>query len=283
MYRGKVNERGTYRGKVARQPSGASLSKPRTKMSLGLFQCTVAGYVAPLAPVGRTLPAVRMVASVSSDLAGSEVVARRAALAAEWISNEGFYSPVKREMMADDFVFMGPVVGPLNAVDYLGTLGVFRVYDAFPDVQVDMAPFTQDPHDDKRFWSVIRVTGTHTGALDLGDAKIPPSGKRMRVGPQAVSVTFDDDDKVVRMTGGYIADVRDGETGDAGAMFAVMRAVGVPTPRQGGKLVKVLNWIGAKRKDYPKGRSHADDLPAAWASRGRKHGLRTADAWTAEY
>jgi hypothetical protein len=184
---------------------------------------------------------------------------------------------------ADDFVFMGPVVGPLNAVDYLGTLGVFRVYDAFPDVQVDMAPFTQDPHDDKRFWSVIRVTGTHTGALDLGDAKIPPSGKQMRVGPQAVSVTFDDDDKVVRMTGGYIADVRDGETGDAGAMFAVMRAVGVPIPRAGGKLVKVLNWIGAKRKDYPKGRSHADDLPAAWASRGRKHGLRTADAWTAEY
>ena len=256
------------------------------EMSLGFFQCTVAAYVAPLAPVGRTHPwAVRMVeaASGSSELPGSEVVARRAALAAEWISNEGFYSPVKREMMADDFVFMGPVVGPLNTVDYLGTLGVFRVYDAFPDVQVDMAPFTQDPHENKRFWSIIRVTGTHTGALDLGDAKVPPSGKRMRVGPQAVSVTFNDADKVVRMTGGYIADVRDGETGDAGAMFAVMRAVGVPTPRPGGKLVKVLNWIGAKRKDYPKGRSHADDLPAAWASRGRKHGLRTADAWTAQY
>ena len=185
-------------------------------------------------------------ASGSSELPGSEVVARRAALAAEWISNEGFYSPVKREMMADDFVFMGPVVGPLNTVDYLGTLGVFRVYDAFPDVQVDMAPFTQDPHENKRFWSIIRVTGTHTGALDLGDAKVPPSGKRMRVGPQAVSVTFNDADKVV-------------------------------------KLVKLLNWIGAKRKDYPKGRSHADDLPAAWASRGRKHGLRTADAWTAQY
>ena len=163
-------------------------------MSLGLFQCTVAAYVAPLAPVGRTLPAVRMAeaASGSSALVGSEVVARRAALAAEWISNEGFYSPVKREMMADDFVFMGPVVGPLNTVDYLGTLGVFRVYDAFPDVQVDMAPFTQDPHENKRFWSIIRVTGTHMGDLDMGDAKIPPSGKQMLVGPQAVSVTFND-------------------------------------------------------------------------------------------
>ena len=265
--------------------TAAPPSAPRQpEMSIGLFQCqcAVAAYVAPLAPVGRTIPAVRMAAKGETRSGSStELVARRASLAGEWISNEGFYSPVKREMMADDFVFMGPVVGPLNTVDYLGTLGVFRVYEAFPDVQVDMAPFTQDPQEEKRFWSIIRVTGTHTGVLNVGDAKIPPSGKRMIVGPQAVSVTFNDADKVVRMTGGYIADVRDGETGDAGAMFAVMRAVGVPTPRPGGKLVKVLNWIGAKRKDYPKGCSHADDLPAAWASRGRKHGLRTADAWSA--
>ena len=50
-----------------------------------------------------------------------------------------------------------------------------------------------------------------------------------------------------------------------GAMFAVMRAVGVPTPRAGGKTVKMLNWLGAKKVDYPKGRSHRDDLPLEWA------------------
>ena len=188
-------------------------------MSLGLFQCAVAAYVAPLAPVSRTLPAVRMTVEGGAASASSDsIVVQRAALAAEWIANEGFYSPVKRELMSDDFVFMGPVVGPLNTVDYLGTLGVFRIYDAFPDVQVDVAPFSQDPHEEGRFWSIIRVTGTHTGVLDLGSAQIPPSGKRMKVGPQAVSVTFDAANKVVRMTGGYIADVRDGETGDAGAV-----------------------------------------------------------------
>ena len=52
------------------------------------------------------------------------------------MANEGFYAPVKRSLMADDFVFMGPVVGPLNTIDYLGTLGVFKVYDAFPDLKV---------------------------------------------------------------------------------------------------------------------------------------------------
>lgn len=210
----------------------------------------------------------------------TEQTARRIALAEEWVKAEGFYSPCRTEMMAPDFVFMGPIVGPLNARDYLGTLNVFKVYDAFPDISVETAPFSQDPADPNRFWSIIRVSGTHTGPLNVGTSVIPATGKQMRVGPQAVSVTFDDDDRVSRMTGGYIADVRDGSTGDAGAMFAVMRSVGLPTPRPGGKLVRVLNWLGAKRKDFPKGRSHRADLPAQWAPLGRQHGLRSADAWS---
>lgn len=248
-----------------------------------VYQCVAAAYVAPsFAAVGRT-SRISARAPVMTANDGNALTAKRAALAAEWIQNEGFYSPVKRSLMAEDFVFMGPVVGPLNAQDYLGTLGVFRIYDAFPDVSVRMAPFVQDPQEANRFWSIIRVTGTHTAALNLGSAQIPATGKTMTVGPQAVSVTFNDADKVVRMTGGYIADVRDGGTGDAGAMFAVMRAVGVPTPRAGGKVVKFLNWVGSFKKDYPKGRSHADDLPAAWSSKGRTHGLRTADAWSAQF
>ena len=158
-----------------------------------------------------------------------DVVQRRAALAMEWIQNEGFYSPVKKELMAENFVFMGPIVGPLNTDDYLGTLGVFKIYDAFPDKVVSAAPFTQDPGNPNRFWSIIRVEGTHTGPLNVGSAIVPPTGNTMVVGPQAVSVTFDESDKVKAFTGGYITDVRDGETGDAGAMFAVMKACGVPT------------------------------------------------------
>ena len=114
----------------------------------------------------------------------------------------------------------------------------------------------------------------------MGTAKVPPTGKKMVVGPQAYSVTFDANDKVTRQTGGYIADVRDGATGDAGAMWAVARAhrrTNAPRRRQ---TARVANWVGAKLKDFPKGRSHAADLPAAWTSRGRTKGLRSANAWT---
>jgi hypothetical protein len=185
----------------------------------------------------RTFEAPQMVVESSG-----AVTYRRAALAGEYVQNEGFYQPIKRELLSDDFVFMGPVVGPLNVQDYLGTLDVFKVYEAFPDVVVDAAPFTQDPGEPDRYWSVIRVKGTHTGDLNVGSATIKATGRSMIVGPQAVSVTFDANDKVCRFTGGYIADVRDGETGDAGAMFAVMRAVGVPTPSPTGKMVRFLNW-----------------------------------------
>ena len=116
---------------------------------------------------------------------------------------------------------------------------------------------------------MIRVTGTHTGEFNMGTAKVPPTGKTMVVGPQAYSVTFDANDKITRQTGGYIADVRDGATGDAGAMWAVARAhrrTNAPRRRQ---TARVANWVGAKLKDFPKGRSHAADLPAAWTSRGR--------------
>lgn len=266
----------------------------------------VAGFV-PLSAVRAPRRAARTATAAASD--------DRSALAAKWIANEGFYTPADTSMMADDFVFMGPVVGPLNTADYLGTLGVFRVYDAFPDLRLDIATPTQDPADPDRYWSVIRVQGgRHSGTLNLGGGvTVAATGNDMTVGPQAVSVTFDADNKVSRWTGGYvendelrccccyycarvlllrrlllltgrrpryIADVRDGETGAAGAMFAVMTACGVPTPAPGGRVVKVLNWVGAKRKDYPKGRSHADDLPPKWKPFGREHGLRTSESWS---
>ncbi len=113
------------------------------------------------------------------------------------------------DLLSDDFVFMGPIVGPLSKTDYLGTVGVFKVYDAFPDMRVRASDFTQDPLDGDRFWATIHVEGTNTGApLDLGTATVPPTGKKMVAGPQAVSVTFDKDDKICKLTGGYVVDNR---------------------------------------------------------------------------
>lgn len=204
--------------------------------------------------------------------------------AREFFLNEGFYGRPNVHQMSDDFVFLGPVVGPLSKEDYLGTVGIFKVYDAFPDLDVRLSKFTQDPEQTNRYWGILRVSGTHTGVLNAGSSVVQPTGNRMDVGPQAVSVTFGDDGKVTKYTGGYVVDYREGDTQEAGAMFAVMRSVGMPAPRLGtpkkpGKLLRIANWLGAKMKNFPKGRSHANDLPSEWKDFGRTHGLKTAEAW----
>ena len=47
----------------------------------------------------------------------------------------------------------------------------------------------------------------------------------------------------------------------------------------GRRVAKILNSIGALRKNFPKARSRAEDLPAKWRSWGRGFGKRTAEAW----
>lgn len=73
--------------------------------------------------------------------------------------------------------------------------------------------------------------------------------------------------------------MRQNAYGANGAMFAVMNAVGMPTPRPGGKINRILNWLGSFKKGFPKAKSHVDDLPAKYAHLGRRYGLRAADAW----
>ena len=145
-------------------------------------------------------------------------------------------------------------------------------------MQMALSEFTQDPAEPNRFWAILRLSGTHSGTQKAGTGQeFPASGARLDVGPQCVSVTFNDEGLVTRYTGGYIVDRRQGSTGEFGGFFAITKTVGGFLP--GLRLARVLNWIGAKLKGFPKARSHEDDLSAEWKGLGRTHGLRTDDAW----
>jgi hypothetical protein len=116
--------------------------------------------------------------------------------------------------------------------DYAGTLEVFKVYKAFPDIKIDQSEWTQDPHDPLRYWGIMRVSGTHTGDLNLHSTVVTPTGKRMIVGPQANSITFDEQGKVKYLPSGYVTDYHDseGQTGEYGLVFAILKSIGVPIP-----------------------------------------------------
>ena len=202
-----------------------------------------------------------------------------AARAREWVLNDGFHAPAKQSLMSDDFVWFGPIVGPLSKPDFLRTVDCFKVYEGFPDLKMHLAEFTRDPVEENRYWSILRVEGTHTQPQASGTGTPPykPTNNKLDVGPQCVSVTFDADGRVSRYTGGYVVDRRQGATGMLGAIFGIIKTVGGFVP--GRRVAKILNSIGALRKNFPKARSRAEDLPAKWRSWGRGFGKRTAEAW----
>ena len=90
-------------------------------------------------------------------------------------------------------------------------------------------------------------------------------------------MTFNADGRVSRYTGGYVVDRRQGATGMLGAIFGIIKTVGGFVP--GRRVAKILNAIGARLKNFPKARSHQEDLPAKWRPLGRRFGKRTAEAW----
>ena len=69
---------------------------------------------------------------------------------------------------SEDFVFRGPVIGPLCKKDLVNTLGANSdLQKAFPDLQMNPFGFSaDDPIDKNRVWFFVRPRGTFTGSFN---------------------------------------------------------------------------------------------------------------------
>ena len=86
------------------------------------------------------------------------------------------------ELLADDFQFVAPIVGPLGKREFLNAFVSFKVKEAFSDL-ADNSWFQIDPLEPNRVWFFSRASGTQTGALNFGKP-IAPTGKRVESPPQ---------------------------------------------------------------------------------------------------
>ena len=213
--------------------------------------------------VGRPASSLRVNSVVASaTVAATSTLVDRAEVFIN--SQSGFYSPYEAAMFAEDFVFRGPVIGPLNKADYLSTMDTFKVYRAFPDISPNAFGFSLDPEDDRRVWFFCRNTGTNSGPFGLGyGLEAPPSGNKVVGVPEAFSITFDADERVRLLTVGYVADRFQGNTGGVGAAFGLLRVAGIPLP--GGLLYRVAVALsnrlpGATAKSCSK----REDVPQWW-------------------
>lgn len=148
-------------------------------------------------------------------------------LAYRFISSEfGCLSP---DLLADDFQFLFPVVGPLGKAEFVEAFGAFKVRRAFPNARSNFYNFHIDPLEPNRLWALSRGAYVQEGPLFFGVTFQPkPEGERVQINlpPQMFSWSFDGEGKVYKMTGGYCVDRTAGDTDGLGGMFGVLRGTG---------------------------------------------------------
>jgi hypothetical protein len=179
----------------------------------------------------------------------------------------GFYSAYTEGAISDEFVFRGPIVGPLNKKDYLQTMETFGIYKALPDIDPNAWGFSIDPKDPNRVWFMVRNTGTFTGEpIAPKSINFKPNGAKLEGVPETFSIIFDEDKKVKYLSVGYVADRFEGNTNGKGAVFGIFNVIGLPFPPVG-PFQRFAQWLGTEVVDAgAKSYSRKEELPAWWAS-----------------
>jgi len=183
-------------------------------------------------------------------------------------NKSGFYSPYDEDVFADDFVFRGPFVGPLNKKDYLATMDAFGIYKAFPDISSNAWGFNIDPENPNRVWFMVRNTGTFTGEPLAPDSlNFKPNGAELQGCPETFSIIFDEEEKMKYLSVGYVADRFDGNTQGKGAAFGIFNVIGLPVPKVGPAL-RFLQWFSSEIYGKPP-LSYSTDVPEWWSNKSQ--------------
>lgn len=131
------------------------------------------------------------------------------------------------EDLADDFKFQFPIIGPLSKSEYLTTVGGFSLGQMFPGFDNALYhDFRVDPYLPNRVWFTARFSAVHSGDGPFGKA----TGVLVTCPPQTISLTFNEEGRVTKYTGGYVMDKEIGNSGGLGGIFGPLFAIGRPLP-----------------------------------------------------
>jgi len=192
-------------------------------------------------------------------------------------------------VLADDFVFRSPVIGPLSKWDYIDTVEYFRIYEAFPDINSNCYGFTVDPIDPLKVRFFVKATGTYQrplgGFLGSATSKLnPPDGRPYMGATEAWSITFNDLNRmqIKSISAGYVVDRFEEEgllctTDGKGLIYGILNTIGLDfipsTP--GSSSLQLTQWLtdqfakGGNGKDplFPKAFSNRRDIPQWWSDK----------------
>jgi hypothetical protein len=132
-------------------------------------------------------------------------------------------------MLAPDFSFEGPVVGPFSKTEFLDAIGRVDFKGGFSEFKNEFYGFSVDPLEGDRVWYTARGRGINDGPFPT--AELPATMKEVVNPPQVCSMTIDHATRrIKRYTIGYVVDRQVGNTGGLGGLYGIMYAIGRPLP-----------------------------------------------------
>jgi hypothetical protein len=192
----------------------------------------------------------------------------------------GFYSGLRPELMSEEFIFRGGVVGPLNKKDYCRTMALLGIADAW-SLESNAFGFTVDPAEPDCVRYFLRNTGEHVGPWQPWGAVPPlpinpkPGSTRVVAPTETGRLIFDADGKVKHFATGLVvgkyeaAQGKGVNTGGLGAVLGLFHAVGfgfVGNLALNQAVRDLSNRAADRFEDLkiPKTKTNAEDVPAWW-------------------
>jgi hypothetical protein len=187
------------------------------------------------------------------------------------------------EMMAPEFVFCSPSIGPISKNDFVHLMSFYRyngldLASAIPDLTVSYEGWHQDPHDAWRIWTVARYSGTHTGMATLPGSSLkllptsdPTQRQKFVTGPELQSFLWTPNKKLLWQTVGYVGDYNTGSNQGHGSLDGLLVSMGLPPLylETTEPLRNLQNWFSQfqQSEKTPKLRSSYSGLPQWWHER----------------
>ena len=173
--------------------------------------------------------------------------------------------------LSEDYVFRGPIIGPITSEDVKKTQQGFKVQDAYPNLERRPFGFAIDPDNPYRCYFFERWEGTNARGVKIGPMELPATNADVKLPTHVFSVHWTPEGKIKYACLSSPLDRFEGTTRGAGAVFGLLVGAGLdPGNASPGdwKLrfqQRLVHLIGGFGRNW----SLEEDIPSWWKSKAR--------------
>lgn len=191
----------------------------------------------------------------------------------QYTSEPGYRSfklaSIPTDYYSKDYIFRGPIVGPINRKDLVQTNTQFGLDVAFPDLDREAFGFCVDPENPYRVLFFERWKATHAGELNiLNILKADATGNKVVSPVMPFSIVWTPDGEIIYEHLTTAMDRFEGNTNGKVAVFGLLEAAGISLSNNVGDPILVLQQKLGRLSNVPaQVYSKEEDVPSWWKSK----------------